>query len=124
MIHCLFPCQAHHRPSHSITKHLLDNNIIINDEYIDIPTHNKLSFSYFSLNTVKTINISHHNLNLTQTIQGLRSFPSLKTSNNVSTTPTSQHSLHKGIRSTKTTMSDRKNITLSKIKKYLKDNSF
>ena len=124
MIHCLFPCQPHHHSSHSITKHLLDNNIIINDEYIDIPTHNKLSFSYFSLNTVKTINISHHNLELTQTIQGLRSFPSLKTPNNVSATTASQYSLHKGIRSTKTTMSDRKNMTLSKIKKYLKDNSF
>jgi hypothetical protein len=123
MIHCLFPCQHQHRPSHSVTKYLLDNNIIINDEYIDIPTHNKLSFSYFSLNTAKTINISHHNLNLTQTIQGLRSFPSLKTPNNVSTT-TSQQSLHNGIRSTKTTMSDRKNVTLLKIKKYLKDNSF
>ena len=124
MIHCLFSCQTQNHSSHSYTKHLFDN-IIINDEYIDLPNQSKLSFSYFSLHSVKTVNISHHNLDLTHTIQGIRSFPSLKISNNISTTtPKSQHSLNKGIRSTKTTMGVRKNKTLSKIKKYLKDNSF
>ena len=123
MIHCLFPCKTQKYPSLSFTKYLIQppENIIINDEYTDLPEQNRLSFSYPSFHKVKTAETTHHHLDLTQPMQGIRSFPSLRMSN---MELTKQPSHKKGLNSIKTTILHRKTRTLSDIMCYLKENSF
>ena len=112
MFECFCPCK--------LSKKVYDINVcedvIVNDEYRELlPRRSFLSLSYVPFHKVKSHVIKENNNNLCRQFSRLRSLSYVASSNQVAG--------NKGISMCVTTIVHRKS-TLSKIRRYLKDNSF
>ena len=94
----------------------LTDDVIVNDEYVELqPRRALLSLSYVPLLKVKTHVIKEDHNNLCRQFSRLRSLSFLDSSN--------RGAVNKGISTCVTTIVHPKS-TLTKIRRYLKDNSF
>lgn len=114
MFGCFCPCKLY--MNNKVNDINLTDDVIVNDEYVDVQPHGTLlSLSYVPLFKVKTHVIKKDHNNLCRQFSRLRSFSYLPSSN--------KGAVNKGISTCVTTIVHPK-TTLSKIRKYLKDNSF
>ena len=114
MFGCFCPCKLY--VNNKVNDINLTDDVIVNDEYVDVrPRDTLLSLSYVPLLKVKTHVIKEDHNNLCRQFSRLRSLSYLASSN--------RGAVNKGISTCVTTIVHPK-ATLSKIRKYLKDNSF